>query len=329
MLLSPNSPELFTGGPFGRAAPSLVAVVLLVTLLPSSEPRPVVSSPSPRRAADTITVTDGTGRRILLHEPPERIVSLVPSITGILLRLGAEGRIVGRTVHDTADALSDVAAVGKGRTPSLEKIVSLEPALVIAWPDQRGSRRGKRFSTLFPAVYYAEQDGVEEMLAAVRDAGRITGHPERAGSIVSAIRDGLEAVRRRVADLPRRDVFYVVWPDPPTTTGGGTYLNQIISVAGGRNVFSDEDDPWPRVSIEAVVERSPDVVVVGREHGTGAGPAMIRNSGTWREVRAVREDRVVGVNADLFHRPGPHVVAAARRLAALLHPDAVPNEWKP
>lgn len=329
MLPSPDSPELSTGGPSGRAAPSLVAAVLLVTLLPSSAPRPVVSSPSPRRAADTIRVTDGTGRHITLPEPPERIVSLVPSVTGILLRLGTQGRLVGRTVHDTAEALSDVAAVGKGRTPSLEKIVSLEPDLVIAWPDQRGSRRGKRFSTLFPAVYYAEQDGVEEMLATVRDAGRITGRPERADSLVSAIRGGLENVRRRIANLPRRDVFYVVWPDPPTTTGGGTYLNQIISVAGGRNVFADQDEPWPRVSVEAVVERSPDVVVAGREHGTGAGPAMIRNSDTWREVRAVREGRVVGVDADLFHRPGPHVVEAARRLAALLHPDAVPNEWKP
>lgn len=326
---SPDTPQRPTGGPSGRGTASLLAAALLLVLLPPSKGSRATPSPPPGRTADTVPVTDGTGRRIVLEEPPERIVSLVPSVTGILLRLGAGHRIAGRTVHDTAAVLSDVPSVGKGRTPSLEKVASLEPDLVIAWPDQRGGRRGKRFGTLFPAVYYAEQDGVEEMLATVRDAGRITGHPERADSLVSAIRGGLDEVRRTVAGLPRPGVFYVVWPDPPTTTGGGTYLDQIISAAGGRNVFSDQEDPWPRVSLEAVVERSPDVLVVARQHGTGAGPAMIRSSDTWQEVRAVREDRVLTVDADLFHRPGPQVVEAARRLAALLHPDAVPNEWKP
>jgi iron complex transport system substrate-binding protein len=116
--------------------------------------------------------------------------------------------------------------------------------------------------------------------------------------------------------------MYVVWGDPPMTAGARTFVDEVIRIAGGRNVFDDAPIQWPTVGFEAIVERSPEVIIWPHGEVGGADLDEIAERPGWRDVAAIQARRVVFVDADLFNRPGPGVVEAARELARRLHPDA-------
>ncbi len=120
--------------------------------------------------------------------------------------------------------------------------------------------------------------------------------------------------------MPSPAVFYVVWHDPPTTASSGTYVNQLIEVAGARNIFADAPGLWPQVSLEEIVRRRPDYVLLPTDPDAGLTADRLRRAAGWRELEALRRGRLVEVDAALFNRPGPNVARAARRLASLLHP---------
>ncbi len=113
-------------------------------------------------------------------------------------------------------------------------------------------------------------------------------------------------------------MLYVVWHDPPRTTGPGTFIDELITIAGGANVFADVGAPWPAVSLEEVVRRDPDYIVIPRGTGHSVQPEWLDDLPGWRDLTAVREQRVVTVDSDLFNRPGPRVVEAARTLGQAL-----------
>ena len=137
---------------------------------------------------------------------------------------------------------------------------------------------------------------------------------------------GLRSVREAVAGRERTSVFYVVWYDPPTTSAAGTFIDELIQLAGGRNVFADAPGLWPQVSMEEVVRRQPDIILVSQTESTPIDLERFSSAVGWRELRAVREGRLVRVDANLYNRPGPRVAEAAQRLARLLHPEAFADE---
>ena len=136
------------------------------------------------------------------------------------------------------------------------------------------------------------------------------------------------SLKTTVAGVPALTALYVTWHDPPMTTGPGTFIDSIITVAGGQNIFSAATGDWPQVSMEEIVRRDPDVVILPVNLGDPSVAWLDKTPG-WRDLRAVRTDRVLLVDTDLFSRPGPQVVEAAIQLARLLHPAKFPDESMP
>jgi iron complex transport system substrate-binding protein len=276
-------------------------------------------------AQQEVRVEDDLGRTVRFPEPPARIVSLVPSVTEILYALGAGERVVGRSAwDDEPPAVLSVPSVGDALRADPERVLARHPDLVIlhAGPDNAGA--AERLAGLGAPTLAVRIDDLDDLDRTVRRLGDLLGREEEARTLRDRIFSELEEVRAATAGLPRVSVYYdVAWP-PAITIGAGSYLDDLISIAGGRNVFGDLSAPSPHVALEAIVARDPEVIVVpgGDAAGASAGP---RDRPGWQAVGAVSRGDLIPIDAGLVHRLGPRVGAAARALALALHPELAPE----
>lgn len=288
------------------------------------------------------TVTDDTGRPFLRERPVDRLVSFIPSITETVAAVRPDA-LVGRTRYDRGPAFEHLPSLGGTLRPDLEMLARLRPDLVVMWSDVASQQIAERIEGLGVSVYRAEVESVADVLRHARRLGVLLDRRERADALVDSIDAGLRRVSEAVAGREPVDVYYSLWHDPPQTTGSGTFIDEIIRTAGGRNVFADAHGSWPRISMEELLRRDPDVLVIARRRalvdrmsdgdgsGDDVGSARPGETDTavawldgpvWRKLSAVRDGRYLIVDDDLFNRPGPRVAEAAQRLASFLHgPD--------
>jgi iron complex transport system substrate-binding protein len=269
-------------------------------------------------------VTDMLGRRVRIPDHPVRIVSLAPSITETVFALGEGDRLVGVTDYcDYPPEATRKPRVGGISTPNFEAILALQPDLVIATSESNYAEHVERLVSLGLPVYVVRPLDWDTVLDSIERIGGVLGRDEAARAQVAAMRRDADAIGQRVAGVPRPRVLYVVWPNPVIAPGRGTLINELIQRAGGDSITGVEALPYPRLSLETIVERSPEVIIVGR-HGQETVEELLRGWERLGSLSAVREGRVYGVDGDLVHRPGPRMVEALRALARLIHPERVP-----
>jgi ABC-type Fe3+-hydroxamate transport system substrate-binding protein len=263
--------------------------------------------------------TDDFGDTIAMAKPPARIVSLNPSTTELLYAIGAGSRMVGRTTYDlwpeAARALPDL---GPGLRPNVEAVLAAKPELVVLYAsdDNRDAARRLRAAGVTTAAYRV--DRIADFARVTRALGVLTGDTAAARATVDSVRATLDRVRAATATRPAPTVFWPLYDQPLLAVGGGSYLDELITIAGGRNLYGFMSAPSPQITIEDLVQRDPDVVLV-----SPASRARTLTDARWRALRAVRQGRVLSVDTTIVLRPGPRLGEAARSLAALLHPDVV------
>lgn len=260
-----------------------------------------------------------------------RILSLTPNVTEILFAMGLGRKVVGRSTYCTnpQEALA-VPAVGDTLRMNLEKVIALRPTLALVVTKKADVARtlgglGIRTVTL-------ESDTMPELMAAIHTIGLETGAEEAATTLADAIADDLMRVRRRVAGLARPKVLFAfpmtVGSAQMMVAGKGTFVDELIDVAGGENAYPAPAD-WPTVSAAKVVAMAPDVVVinaVGDEAAPDRIEAIQRAWENWASVPAVAKARVHIVTAPYLTIPGPRVGVAAELLADLIHPETAAAE---
>jgi ABC-type Fe3+-hydroxamate transport system substrate-binding protein len=269
-------------------------------------------------------VTDMLGRRVRTPDHPVRIVSLAPSITETVYVLGEGDRLVGVTDYcDYPPEATKKPRVGGISTPNFEAILALRPDLVIATSESNYAEHVERLASLGLPVYVVRPVDWETVLESIDRIGGVLGRDAAARAQVAAMRRDADAIGHAVAGVPRPRVLYVVWPNPLIAPGRGTLISELIQRAGGESITGAEPLPYPRLSLETVVERRPDRIIVGR-HGQETVEELLRGWERLGSVSAVREGRVYGVDGNLVHRPGPRMVEALRALAHVIHPERVP-----
>ena len=280
---------------------------------------------SPRPPAGGVSITDDWGRTVALAAPARRIVSLSPATTEILFALGAGPRVVGRTRYeDWPPESRAVPAVGDGIEPNVEAVAARRPDLVVLYASALNRPALQGLTALHIPVAVLRLDLAADVGRAARRLGALTGTADAADSLMRAFGDSLRAVEARAAARPgRRPRIYVdVQASPPITVGMGSYLSQVLQAAGAVNSFSDLSAPSAPVSLEAIALRDPDAVLVLASDTTR--PPDLASRPGWIVVRAVREGRILVVDASLYGLPGPRMPLAAadlsRRLARL-EPD--------
>lgn len=277
------------------------------------------ASPAPTAAAFPVTVRDFQDRATTLAQRPERIVSIGPSNTEFLFALGAGARVVG--VDDFSNFPQEATTKEKvgGVKVSLEKVVSLRPDLVVSVKFSDGTIEGIAAAGI-PVIVIDPQRLADVARTAVV-LGTAVG--ARGQDLASDIEAKLESLRGRTGSLTRPRVFHEVDASDPTkpfTVGPGSFIDELIAIAGGVNVASGAPSQYPQLSLEEVVRSDPEVIVLGdADYGVTAEQVAARPG--WSGITAVRTGRIFPVSADLVSRPGPRVADAALAYAKLLHPE--------
>jgi len=277
--------------------------------------------PAQSATSAAVQATDDARQLVRLDRPAARIVSLIPSATDLLVAMGARGQLAGRTDFDKDSAVASLPSVGGGLDPSLEALVALRPDLVISFETQGDAALRTRLREMGIPVYALAAQDTADIFRALANLGTLAGRRPAADSVAGAMRAELEAVRRSVAGRPAPSVLYVAWVDPPMIAGPTTFLSELVTVAGGRPVFQDVKQEWPQVSIEEIVSRKPQVVVIPSGAGAEFSADALRTAPGWRELAASPGTRVAEVPVAVVNRPGPRLGEAARALRDAIHPE--------
>jgi iron complex transport system substrate-binding protein len=259
------------------------------------------------------TLRDDLGAPIALVPPARRIVSLSPSITEILFTIGAGPQVVGRTRWgDYPPAVRAVPSVGDGLDPNVELVVARHPDLVIFYASPANDRAIAQLSALGIATASIELDRLDDLPRAARLLGRLSGAASHADTLADAFGRALDSARA-ARPAATRPAAVIVWDNPPVVIGAGSFLTELLSLAGARNVFADITQPSAPTSVEALSARDPDLLFV-------LGPSLppqLRGA-QWQSVGAVRRGHVVPVSGSAFERPSFRAFAAVRALEAAI-----------
>jgi iron complex transport system substrate-binding protein len=269
---------------------------------------------------------------IIFGQAPQRIVSTAPSITELLYALGLGDRVVGvdRFSRYPPEALRK-PKIGDYANPNLETIASLRPDLVII--PVNPAKLAERLAVLRLKVLEIDQESIAKLYDSFRIVGQATGATAQAAKLTSTVQGPLETVRIRAAPLKKTRMMFVVGRTPNRldgliVVGQASYLNEIITLAGGENVFRDAVASYPGVSLEEVLARNPDVILDMGDMADTVGVTDQHKrevTSLWERlasVTAVKQHRVHAVASDIYVVPGPRVVDAAKAFFAMLHPDA-------
>ena len=264
----------------------------------------------PAANAAALTVVDDAGRTVTLTAPARRIVSLAPSTTEILFAIGAGDRLVGRTTWcKYPPAAEAIPAVGDGLNPNIEAVAARQPDLVVLYRSRLNETAAEQLTRLGIPAVILRQDRLEDVARDARLLGRLTGRDASGDSLARA----LEAVAGTPVPPPAARLAFVVWDNPPTIIGAGSYLDQVATLAGGVNVFHDVASASATVSLETIAARNPDVIVLLTSDTDVTLPGWAARR-EWQVVRAVRERRFVLLPEGLYGRPGPRAGEAVADL---------------
>jgi len=263
---------------------------------------------------------DDFGDSIVVGARPQRIVSLSPATTEILFALGAGPRLAGRTHWDASPpAALSVPDLGDGIRPSVETILAARPDLVILYASEENRPAAAALRAAGVRVVTLRMNLIAEFRRATAVLGAVVGADSVARVVTDSVTRTLERVRVATRALPHPSVFMPAYQAPLLTIGGGSFLSELVTIAGGRNVFGDLAAPSPQISFEEVLRRNPDVVLTNPSVVTS-----LRNEPRWRSLPAWRAGRVLIWDTTLVTRPGVKLGEAAVSLARLLHPGLAP-----
>jgi iron complex transport system substrate-binding protein len=270
------------------------------------------------------TYTDDMGRGVDIDEVPQRIVCFGPSITEIAFALGLGEWVVGVDDYSDypAEAL-DLPKVGSAFAPSLESLVALEPDLVLTLEHEEFN---SELGALGITYLILDPKDIDNIMTNIELVGAVTDTVDEAAALVESLEERIADVQDRVAGGDLLSVFYIVDATDPTlpwTAGPGSFIDALITIAGGENVAHDAPYAWPQFSIEEVVSADPDVIIV--QTMLGGIPTItiedLQAHPIWGEMSAVKQGRVYLVDGDLVSRSGPRIVDGLEALAEAIHPE--------
>jgi len=264
------------------------------------------------------TLTDEVGRTVTVPDHPHRLICLIPSAADSVYALGAGSDVIAVSDFTKYPLEAKLKpSIGVPLTPSIETIVSLHPDLVIASADTNRQDTIRQLEHIGVAVFVLDPHGLEGVLSSITSLGKALGREEEATRLVSQLRDRLDAVRARVKGKPVVRVLMPIWYDPIITIGRHAFITEIIAAAGGKSVTDDIAQEWPQISLEMVIERTPDALVLVQ--GSRMALINVENRPGWKTLAAIRNHRTYLVD-ERFELPSTVAFDAIEDLAKQLHP---------
>ncbi|MEW6069103.1 MAG: helical backbone metal receptor [Candidatus Thermoplasmatota archaeon] len=276
------------------------------------------------RLSYPITVYDDLGRKTTVKERPQGIVSIAPSCTEILFALGLGDKVVGVTTYcDYPPEATTKEKVGGYATVNIEKVVSLQPDLVLATGGLQ-KKFVENLATLNITTIALYPHTLDEVLQNIRLVGLVTNTSHYAEILVQNLETRIYNITSKTSvltDDKKVSIYYEMWCGPYYTAGPGTFVNDLIIKSGGMNIGGTATTEWPTLTEEFIITSNPQVIITTKMNDpVGGTPEAIKNRTGWNVIEAVKHDRVYLVDGNLFERPGPRLVDGLELLAKLLHP---------
>jgi iron complex transport system substrate-binding protein len=242
---------------------------------------------------------------------PERIISLTPATTEILFALGLDDKIIAVSSYCTWPARAkEKEKIGSFSNPNIEKIITLKPDLVMVTGMEQENIRSL-LSSLGIKYISVEPKDIDELMSSIEQIGIITGSLTKAKTINKEIRDVLETIQIAVSetgDYPKPRVYMEIWHDPIMSPGRGSFVNDMITRAGGVNITSDIRRSYSRIDPEQIIFRNPEKIILAYMKPDIWVRENFSNRPGWRDIQAVKEKKIyTGIDPDIILRPGPRV----------------------
>lgn len=262
-------------------------------------------------------VTDALDRPVGGETVPKRIVSLVPAITEILYALGVEDRLVGVTSFcNYPEAAKAKPKVGEYARPNLEVLAVMQPDLLFMSADASSPEMLARFESLDIPVYIAYPRSVSDTSRLIRNLGSLLDRHDVAEELADKLDRVVDCAQQVTASRPKARVLCTVMSQPLVVAGQHTLLDNLVEISGGENVVPEGPNRYPTWGIESVIAADPDVILVSPHPGQVDPSAFYRS---WPELKAVKNERLVTIDADLIQRPGPRLVPGLIAMTRALH----------
>jgi ABC-type Fe3+-hydroxamate transport system substrate-binding protein len=264
------------------------------------------------------TLQDETGRKVTLPDHPHRVICLVPSVTDTVFALGSGDEVVAvsdYTIYPPA-ALKK-PSVGSLVKPSIETILSFHPDLVLGTEIPGSAETAAQLAAVGIPVYLVDPRGIAGILHSVESVGQALNREPQAAALSASLSKRVEAVRARTAGKPAPRVLLPVWYDPIITIGKHAFITEIIEAAGARSVTDDLIPDWPQISLEAVITRAPDALLLIRGGKIDIG--MLQNRPGWSSLAAIQKGNVYYVDNGI-QDPSPVAIDALEEMARQFHP---------
>ena len=279
------------------------------------------ASPSASTAAGgPITVTDSAGNTVTLQQPAKRIVSLAPANTEIAYAVGAGSKMVaGTTYDDYPAAAKSLPKAGDFSNPSVEKIASFNPDLVLITGGVQAPLRAKLVK-LGMNVYVIDPTTYAGVMTDIANVGKLAGTSAEAQKVVDSMKQAQADVQAKVGAAAKKSVFVEIYSKPLMTAGTGTFVSDMVGKAGGTNLGDSAGAGFPNFSSEVLLKDDPAVYIA--DSGSMSKPGDLSTRPGFSALTAVKDGHVYVIQDDLIARPGPRLALGLQQLAKMIHPEA-------
>jgi iron complex transport system substrate-binding protein len=274
-----------------------------------------------------MSLPDGFGHTITLQQPAQRVVSLAPSSTEILFAIGAGPQVVGRdSFSDYPAEAKNVADIGGGFSAlNMEIILSKKPDLMLAAPLTPSEQIADLQKAGLVVYVVPNPKTFDDLYANLENVAKLTGREKEAASLIDSLKGRVEAVTSKTADVAQRPLVYyeldATDPSAPFTSGPDTFVNLVITSAGGENFGANLKGEWVQVSVEELLAKQPDMVVLGDNTYGNVTPEQVKARPGWEALNAIKQNKIFIFDDNLVSRPGPRLVDGLEAMAKLLHPE--------
>jgi iron complex transport system substrate-binding protein len=267
-------------------------------------------------------LTDEMGRKVTIPYPVKRIISLAPSITEILFALGLNEEIAAVTNYcDYPEAVLNKPRIGGFINPSIEKIVSLKPDLILATRDGNRWATNHRLSDLGFSVYLINPKSFYGVTRAIYDIGVVVGREEESKKIIINMTSKKEEIATRTKSLPKPKVFFQIGYAPIITVGRETLADDLIRLAGGKSISENKSVSYPLYNIETILSKAPEIIIISSMDSNKDYINLVEKWGNWKSIPAVKMNTIYVIDSNLVDRPTPRIVEGLEALAKMIHPE--------
>jgi len=263
-----------------------------------------------------VKIVDGYGVEFTVEKKPEKVVSMAPSFTETLFAIGAGDKVVGVTQFcNYPEEAKEIEKIGDSEGPNLEKIIGLNPDLVLALYMSEEEREKLEDAGINVLLY--DPQNLESVFNSIESIGISMGLKEETEELLNHMKSKKERIVEKVNQAESKKVFYEVWHEPLMTAGPGSFINELITLANGENIAYDAKSIYPEYSLELLLERNPEVYLTSDDGFKTIDDIINRNG--YNNIKAVQENNIYLLHPDITTRTGPRIIDGFEMIAQAIH----------